>query len=238
MKSKIIHIDAVGEVALTRRKGSRRISVRVKSDGIVSVNYPWFATQGEVLNFLKSNTVWIKHQQQKVATQKIVFHLNQLIQTKWHSIKIVSVEDGKLRAVIQHEEVVITVPLTEEVTTEKVQHFIRKIVTEICRKEAKQFLPERVGQLAIQFGFEYQKVFIKNLKSKWGSCSSLGNINLNLHLMRLPSHLIDYIILHELTHTKQMNHGPQFWQLLNVVTDGNARLLDKQMKTQSRIILK
>ena len=70
---------------------------------------------------------------------------------------------------------------------------------------------------------------MRNSKTRWGSCSYENNINLNLHLMRLPNHLIDYVILHELVHTKIKNHSKDFWNLLDVVT-GNAKNLDRELK--------
>lgn len=82
------------------------------------------------------------------------------------------------------------------------------------RAEAKAFLPGRLRELAAMYGFEFNQVRIKHNVSNWGSCSSKGNINLNLNLMRLPEHLRDYVMLHELCHLKQMNHGPEFHALL------------------------
>ena len=74
--------------------------------------------------------------------------------------------------------------------------------------------------------------FVKNIKTRWGSCSSLNNINLNLHLMRLPDHLIDYVILHELAHTKEKNHGKSFWNLVDsLVMD--LKEMKKELKTYS-----
>jgi len=69
------------------------------------------------------------------------------------------------------------------------------------RKEAKDYLPQRTELLAAAHGFKYSGVTVKNISSRWGSCSSTNHINLNIHLVRLPEHLSDYVILHELTHT-------------------------------------
>lgn len=234
----MVHIDNVGEVNLTRRKGSSRISVRVRPDGVVSVNLPWYATEHEVLVFIHKNIDWILKQQHLQKKQKQFFGINQEVSTRAHHLRIVAVEKGTVRAVRKDQSVVITIPVDVDVTDDRVQAFIRNVIIEMCRKDAKSYLPLRTAELAKLHGFSYQKVFLKSLKSKWGSCSSLGNINLNVHLMRLPDHLIDYIILHELVHTRHMNHGPQFWGLLDEVTNGKARQLDKEMKVQSKLILK
>ena len=69
-------------------------------------------------------------------------------------------------------------------------------------------------QLAQVHGFEYRSVQIKQLTGRWGSCDSQRNIILNLFLMQLPWELIDYVILHELTHTTIMKHGPPFWEAM------------------------
>ena len=236
MSTSDYHIEGIGNVSLTRRKRSGRLSVRVKPDGSVSANYPWLTPEKEVIAFLLKNIDWIRKQQENANTNKTTFSLNQVISTKSHTIEIVPVEKGSLRGVLQHGRVVITIPPSEEVSSERVTRFVHKIIDEVCRREAKLFLPARVGELAKIHGFNFRQVFVKNLKSKWGSCSSKENINLNIHLMRLPDHLIDYIILHELAHTREMNHGPRFWALLNKITLGKARELDRAIKTQRKLI--
>lgn len=100
------------------------------------------------------------------------------------------------------------------------------------RIEAKKILPLKVKELSQKHNLSYKKVFIKNLKSRWGSCSSQNNINLNLHLMRLPEKLVDYVILHELAHTKEKNHGQNFWNLLSSFMF-DARELNKELKKYS-----
>lgn len=100
---------------------------------------------------------------------------------------------------------------------------------EKLRAQAKEALPPRLAQLAAQHGFTYNKVFIKNNVSNWGSCSSKGNINLNLRLVGLPQELQDYVMLHELCHLKYLNHGKEFHALLESVCPGH-RELARQMK--------
>ena len=95
---------------------------------------------------------------------------------------------------------------------------------ETMRKQAKATLPPRLAELAAQHGFVYKKVFIKNNVSNWGSCSSLGNINLNLRLVTLPQELQDYVMLHELCHLKYLNHGTEFHRLLESVCPGHGEL--------------
>lgn len=85
---------------------------------------------------------------------------------------------------------------------------------ERLRKDARLVLPARTRSLAERFGVTPNKIFIKHNRSNWGSCSTKGNINLNLNLMRLPSHLRDYVILHELAHLREMNHGAHFHEIL------------------------
>ena len=98
------------------------------------------------------------------------------------------------------------------------------------RARAKATLPPRLAALAAQHGFVYHKVFIKNNRSNWGSCSNLGNINLNLRLVTLPQHLQDLVMLHELCHLKYLNHGAQFHALLESVCPGH-RELQKELKS-------
>ena len=98
------------------------------------------------------------------------------------------------------------------------------------RREAKRMLPVMLHELAQRHGFSYSQVKITSAKGRWGSCSSRKNINLSLYLMQLPEHLIRYVLLHELCHTKEMNHGSRFWQMLDSVTDNKAKTLAKEIK--------
>ena len=98
------------------------------------------------------------------------------------------------------------------------------------RKQARAYLPNKLATLAQIHGFNYTSTRITKSKTRWGSCSSKGTINLSYFLMLLPDHLIEYVLLHELCHTIEMNHSINFWNLLNKHTNGNAKLLRKELK--------
>lgn len=105
----------------------------------------------------------------------------------------------------------------------------RKKLKPINKEYAKEYLVKRLEELAIKNGFIYNKVAIRNQKTRWGSCSKNNNISLNMQLMNLPVELIDYVILHELVHTKVKNHSKFFWNTLeNYIF--NAREKNRALK--------
>ena len=97
------------------------------------------------------------------------------------------------------------------------------------RVRARKLLVERLAELARRHGFVYNKVFVKNQRTLWGSCSSANNINLNMRLAALPGELRDYVILHELVHTRHKNHSKAFWDTLNRLV-GDGKGLQRQLR--------
>ena len=98
---------------------------------------------------------------------------------------------------------------------------------ESLHRQAKAELPPRLASLAARYGFTYNKVTIKHNATNWGSCSTKGNINLNLNIVRLPRVLQDYVLLHELCHLRHLDHGHAFHLLLeHLLTDNLMRLID------------
>jgi predicted metal-dependent hydrolase len=98
----------------------------------------------------------------------------------------------------------------------------------INRAVARRVIVDRLDVLARRHGFDYNRVYVRNQKTRWGSCSAQNNINLNVNLIRLPGNLRDYVIFHELVHTRVKNHGPRFWEVLERYVPG-CRRVDKQL---------
>ena len=102
---------------------------------------------------------------------------------------------------------------------------LMKALVKILRDEARSLLPVKLRFFAERYGFRYNGVTIKHNSSNWGSCSTLGNINLNLNLVRLPEPVCDYVLLHELAHLRHHDHGPEFHDLLERLCSDNLTRL-------------
>lgn len=143
------------------------------------------------------------------------------------------------------------------VSREKVEHFLMKksawirkqqekvceiqknqfVITDEMRRSgirmAKRLIPERVNYYAEIMGVSYEKITIREQKTRWGSCSNKGNLNFNWRLMLMPEGALDYVVVHELAHRIEMNHSKAFWRIVeNVLPDYREReaLLSKSGK--------
>jgi len=106
---------------------------------------------------------------------------------------------------------------------------------EWTREQARSWLGPMLAELAREHGFSFVSMRVRFQKSRWGSCSSKGCISLNACLVFLPEPLARYILLHELCHTKQMNHSAAFWQLV-LAHDPDARTHDRAMREAWRYV--
>lgn len=222
------HHPELGELTINRSPRSRRLSVSVRPSG-VTLTLPSRFPLAEALAFAESKREWIELAKARAAKRikppRIVlppFH------TRRHELVV---HRGELPGGrIQDGQILITLPPHWELTGEPAQTLIKKGITETYRREAKALLPERIARLAAKYGFSYTALSFRNAVSRWGSCSGKNAISLNIQLMALPDDLIDYVLLHELCHTRQKNHGPLFHRLLNTVTEGAHKDLNRRLK--------
>ncbi len=235
----LINIKGIGPILFQVSKKAKRLSIKLKPFESVKVVVPATMHPKEALSFVNSNKNWIIENMAKVKEKEndlTIFDEATQFKTRSFALKIKKAPIPNVRIQLRQGILSVEYPHNHDVKSSIIQEHIRYGIEEALRVSAKNYLPQRLHQLATTHGFHYNRVFIKNLKTRWGSCSYVNNINLNLHLMRLPDHLIDSVLLHELCHTVEKNHGPGFWGLMNKVTNGKAKLLDKEMKNYRTVI--
>lgn len=111
---------------------------------------------------------------------------------------------------------------------------LKKLYEIWLKNFAKRYLPERACQLAGKYGFIINKVSVRNQKTRWGSCSARGNLSFNYNLVQYKKEIIDYVIVHELCHRKEMNHSKKFWLLVEKFCP-DYKILRKELKKSSNI---
>jgi len=235
MSERIMYIEGVGNIIFRKNKRSKNISISMRPGREIMVTFPWFVSYSSAKKVAEQKREWIKKHQPKIEAienQWTVFTENTTFNTRTKKLIITRHNESSIKTTLTENAITICYPDKNNIQSPHIQQSIKACITESMRIEAKEYLPKRVKFLANKYNFSYQNVYIKNNKTLWGSCSGANNINLNLHLIRLPEHLIDYIIIHELCHTREKNHGKNFWNLMDSIL-GNARSLSKELKKYS-----
>lgn len=94
------------------------------------------------------------------------------------------------------------------------QTSIKRALETLYRRKARELFEERANHFAEEMGVEYDKIEVRNQRTKWGSCSTTGTLSLNWRLMMAPVDVLDYIVIHELAHLREQNHSEEFWSLV------------------------
>lgn len=204
--------DEFGIIKITRSAKASHVRIRVGTDGTLRASMPLYAPLLLVKRLLRTSRPEIRALLQEY--QSVSSFVDGMQIGKSHSL-ISRPTNGRECSVARHgQQIIVSLPEEQAIEDPAVQARIRPVVIEALRKEAKSYLPRRLAHLAKQHGFSYQKVRFSHASGRWGSCSSNGTISLNIALMKLPFPLIDYVLVHELSHTVEMNHADAFWALV------------------------
>jgi predicted metal-dependent hydrolase len=201
-----------GPVSLRRNSLSRTIRLKLDARGIISITLPKRAPLFLAKQLLNDSRDSIRKSLSKIRQQDTRYQHGDII-GKVHRLRIEQNDDAGYSHRLDKNELVVFTPAVA--APEMVQKTIRDGIAKALRSQAKAYLPRRIKTLADQHGFYYSKLRFSSAGTRWGSCSSEGTISLNIWLMQLPFELMDYVMLHELCHTKHLNHSEDFWDLLS-----------------------
>jgi predicted metal-dependent hydrolase len=235
-----IEVEGIGRIKIRRRRGQKSTTLRLaKSGGIVlSTNYstPLYSLK----KFVLENRAWLEEVRAKNGLFDTIEIFDGQSLTTDLKFKIAvqpglerpkfSYRKGRSEIVIKTSRPGDSVTLDEDSRIE-----LERFVIKAIRERAQAYLPKRLEQVATHMGASYESVTIRNTSSRWGSCSSHNDINLSLWLMILPSELIDYVIIHELSHTWHKHHGKEFWNAVARFEPDYKSLRVKLKKYSSQI---
>lgn len=223
----------LGTIEFGHNERSKHIRVRILNSGL-KVTLPLHATEKDAMKFINSIRTKLIQKQQKLEKglekRNILIDENCQLKTLTFVVEAKSTTRKNIYFALKNSTLNIEFPIGTDCASPETQQYFWNGISYFLRKEAKRLLPGRTKQLAEKFGFTFSEIKIQSSKTRWGSCSRAKSINLSLFLMLLPAHLIDYVILHELCHTKEMNHGDKFWAWMDKVTDGKSKEMRKELK--------
>lgn len=208
----IIHDSEFGEITVRANHQAKRISVRVAPNGKLRISTPTFTPALAVKSMISLSRSKIRKLVEEYRSSVTSYDYDQPI-GKSHCL-VIQNNSSTTEVKTTGTKIFVNLKPDEDIGDSDLQSQVRQKVISALRKEAKSYLPRRLEFLAETHGYIYGAVKMTHAGSRWGSCSSSGTISLNISLMKLPFELLDYVLIHELCHTKQMNHSLDFWKLV------------------------
>lgn len=211
MTSRIID-EEFGTIPVRRSAKATTVRLRVAPDGGLRASLPLYAPLFLVKRLIKNSRNELR--QLLEDHQKELSFSDGMQIGKSHTLIVRPTLSHRVSVARHGQQIIVQLPEDKQLGQSAVTKEIRSVVQQAMRLEAKSYLPKRLAFLADKYGFHYEKVRFSHASGRWGSCSSSGTISLNIALMKLPFELIDYVLVHELSHTVEMNHSEAFWQLV------------------------
>jgi len=192
----ILHYKGIGDVSFVRSQRARNLSIRINQQGEVRVTMPRFVSQKRAERFLLSKQEWV------LKRLNGLNHMN-------------------CRGTLPPEGGAIQIRGRDyPVHLLRGDADVEAAIWRVLQKEALRYLPGRIAELSEKHGYKISGLKIRRMKTRWGSCTARKSINLNSWLVMLPEYLSDYVILHELVHTRIPDHSKRFWKELDGITGG------------------
>ncbi len=226
-KTNSIYVDGLGSIVVRRDVRAKRFIFRVRQNRLL-MTAPKQASEKELMQAASSMHGKLRSLLEANKTPRI--DLDFSIRTSYFELEIREGNQEKFYAQSELGKLLIISPHQCSFEDPSLQEWLQKVIVEALRRNAKIILPPMLYALARKHRITYQQLKINTSKTRWGSCSRIKNINLSAYLILLPKHLIEYVLLHELAHTKEMNHGPNFWAYLDQLTQGKAQVLNQELK--------
>ena len=220
----------LGKIIIVPHKRAKNFIARRKNE-YIQLTVPYGVTRNRILSTIEKLKPRLLNLPKTKSTENTLISENDVIHTHTFTAHIARhTITEKIGISLKNEKLHISFPQNSDISTPENQNAIRQAIISTLRKEARRILPEKTAHFAKKFGLSYNEIKIMSSKTRWGSCSGKKNINYSLFLLLLPEKFIDYVVLHELTHTVEMNHSERFWMLLDGFTNNRAKELARELR--------
>ena len=216
-------IELAGKtIAYTLKRTSKRRSIGLRIDDRgLTVNMPLRASEKWLHSVLQEKATWVVEKLENWQAKKTV-------PQQWVDGELISYrgEQFTLRIIsslfdappqLQDSQLIVQVSKTDNPV------IIEKIILRWYRREALQLFTECVGHFAPLMNVKPTEIKLSSARTQWGSCTSRGTVRLNWQLIKMPLHLVDYVVVHELAHLREMNHSAAFWTVVETVCPDYAK---------------
>lgn len=208
MPSKIFDIDRLGSITFSKHRTAKAIRIRINGSE-VKVTLPAWLTYSVAKAYVVKRTDWI------LANRKPVNNLYSGAKIgKDITLSLINGSSSRFSTKLKETELIIKIPAEISINSPEAQNKISKFVKKALQKQAYDILLPHVRTIAQETNSTVKSIEIKDLKSRWGSCSSRNELTFSIYLIQLPWPYINYVIYHELAHTVHHNHGAGFWKLV------------------------
>ena len=223
-------------VTIIRRKGARRLRLRVDHCNQVVVSMPWLCAEREALKFVHTQGQWLAQQLARVPP---LCPLRQWLRQQpelsasgqRYAVQIEASEGRRADYSFEPESTGIALRIPRSSVDPE------RTLLRLVQRFAADVLADRLACHAQQRGLQYTSLTIRDQATRWGSCSSRGTISLNWRLVLVAPQLQDYVLLHELAHLTEMNHSKRFWALLDDY-DPAWRLHEAQLNAVAAVMMR
>lgn len=195
-------------IPFVHRSSSRvkNVKISLSSQGEVVVTTPLRFPKSKIPFYIEKAREWIFLQKQKVKEKPALLTSKKVVYFGTsYDVQVIKKMDGSVRLL----DTVIQVAPTQLTATA-----VLSLLSKWLQARSGEYILKRVQELSLHMSLPFHGVALKQQKTRWGSCSSTKHLNFNWKLIHAPVEVIDYVIIHELAHTKHMNHGRQFWDLV------------------------
>jgi predicted metal-dependent hydrolase len=214
-------------IEFVRMRRARRYILRIRPDGTVRVTVPRGGSRREAEAFVAENRKWIEREQRRVGREHAP--------AEWYGGFEILLRGRPVEISVAPSTDGVVIRYGERIVRAAAGVGVRRAVETDLRALAAEELGPRLQQLAAQHGLSVRGISIRNQRSRWGSCGRNGHIALNFRLVQMPQDVRDYVLLHELMHLRQQNHGRRFWRLVEAACPA-FREAERWLKTTGRAL--